>query len=451
MVVALSGGVDSSVAAALLKNQGYEVIGVYILGWTGTEEFPCVWQSEEADARSVAEQLGIPFYTVNLAEEYYREVVGRFLAGYRQGLTPNPDVLCNREIKFRALWQAVRQFEPDFLATGHYARLRRELPISDSKFLLKIGNCKLENSHHEICNARDESKDQTYFLWAIEREILPRLLFPIGDYLKSEVRALAKRFKLPNAAKKDSQGICFIGPLKVREFLTSQLKPEPGRAVLADGKLVGEHRGALLYTIGQRLGVGNLLISGDPPPLYVLAKDVKTNTLIVGHDWETFAESLMAENPNWLVEPKADRFVCQAKIRYRQEDVKVTVRIDGEGLAVKFTKPVRAITPGQSVVFYRGETLLGGAVVKEVPEQEKMIARTTEKFVSGYDSLAPARPRVSCSRSLPRTLVHLYPTKSLWLIMLGYGARCGDRARSRSATPPKQTSPLRKQSESMAS
>lgn len=407
VVVALSGGVDSSVAAALLKNQGYEVTGVYILGWTGTKEFPCAWQSEEADARSVAEQLGIPFYTVNLAREYHREVVERFLASYRQGLTPNPDVLCNREIKFRALWQAVRQFEPDYLATGHYARLRREVPNPKSQI-------------PKILKGRDGDKDQSYFLWAIEREILPRLLFPIGDYRKSEVRALAEKFKLPTAKKKDSQGICFIGPLRVREFLASQLKPKPGRAVLADGQLVGEHRGALLYTIGQRLGAGSLLLEGDPPPLYVLAKDVQTNTLIVGHDWETFTKSLMAENPNWLVEPKAGRFVCQAKIRYRQEDVKVAVRIDGEGLAVEFAEPVRAITPGQSVAFYRRETLLGGAIIKEAPEQEEMIDRTTEKFIYGYDSSVPARPRVSCSRSL--------------------GHQGGHRARSRSATPRKQTS-----------
>jgi len=359
----MSGGVDSSVAAALLKEQGFDVIGVYILGWTGTPEFPCSWQQEEADARLVAEQLDIPFQTVNLSKEYEQAVIETFFEGYRHGATPNPDILCNREIKFKALWAAVRQFEPDYLATGHYAR------VNDGMIVKGV----------------DENKDQSYFLWGIDRQMLPRILFPVGDKTKSEIRQLASSLGLPTAHKKDSQGICFVGPLKVREFLRSYLGPKPGQAMLADGRPVGQHQGANLYTIGQRLGAGSVSWTGDVPPLFVIAKDVKRNLLVVGPDKETLADTFVAVNPNWLSALPKNDFACQAKVRYRQADIGVTVRWSGQKLIVKTDEPIRAITPGQSIVFYRGDQLLGGAVIETVPAQQLLLEKiyaTTQSATS---------------------------------------------------------------------
>lgn len=353
VVMLMSGGVDSSVAAALLKEQGFDVYGVYILGWTGTAEFPCSWQQEEADARRVAELLDIPFQTVNLSKEYEAAVVEEFFAGYRRGVTPNPDILCNREIKFKALWRAVRQLEPDFIATGHYARMQEG----------------------QILKGRDTNKDQSYFLWGIAAEMLPRILFPIGELEKPAVRALAKKYKLPTATKKDSQGICFIGPLKVRQFLVSQLQPTVGQAVLKDGRVVGQHQGVALYTIGQRLGAGSVDWTGDVPPLFVLAKDLKNNLLIVGTDAQTYSDRLIAGSPNWLATPNLPA-TLNVKTRYRQADVAATVTKLADGsLEVIFSEPVRALTSGQSIVFYSGDVLLGGAIIETVPAEQLLIEK----------------------------------------------------------------------------
>ncbi len=384
----MSGGVDSSVAAALLKEQNYDVIGVYILGWTGTEEFPCNWQSEEADARTVASKLEIPFYTVNLSKEYEQAVIDEFFAGYAAGVTPNPDILCNREIKFKALWQAVRQFEPNYLATGHYAQLREiRSTKSEIRNSFEIRNSKFGFTNQAIFKAHDENKDQTYFLWGISREILSHILFPLGDLTKPQVRQLANKSGLPTATKKDSQGICFIGPLKVRQFLASRLKSKPGVAVLTDGRVIAHHDGVNLYTIGQRLGAGSVSWTGDVPPLFVIAKDLKNNRLIVGPDSQTYASELVASQANWLTEEPFDslalaqggfhrQIAMKAKIRYRQEDVDCTVSLKGEELLVRFGEPVRAITPGQSIVFYseKGQ-LLGGAVIASVPAADQIIQK----------------------------------------------------------------------------
>lgn len=354
----LSGGVDSSVSAALLQEQGYDVIGVYILGWTGTKEFPCNWQQEEADARAVAEQLNIPFYTVNLAKEYEQAVIDEFFAVYQAGGTPNPDILCNREIKFKALWQAVRQFEPDYIATGHYAQIK----------------------NGAIYKGADANKDQSYFLWGIHAAMLPHILFPVGGLQKAEVRQLAKRFNLPTATKKDSQGICFVGPLKVRQFLASRLQTKPGESYTTDGRFLANHDGVALYTIGQRLGAGSVSWTGDVPPLFVVAKDIAQNRLIVGSDEQTYGQELLAVKPNWL-QADAQAIASTAKIRYRQEDVAVTITPDkGETLRVSFAKPVRAITSGQSIVFYsQDDQLLGGAYIAQVPSQDQCIAQVNER------------------------------------------------------------------------
>lgn len=351
VIMLMSGGVDSSVSAALLKEQNYDVIGVYILGWTGTVEFPCTWQQEEADARAVAEQLEIPFHTLNLSQEYEHSVIDRFFAGYQAGVTPNPDILCNQEIKFKAVWQAVRQFEPDFIATGHYAK------IVDGK----------------IFKPADRNKDQTYFLWGINRDILPHVLFPLGDLTKPAVRTLAKKYGLATATKKDSQGICFVGPLKVREFLASRVRTKPGDTYLLDGRKIATHDGVELYTIGQRLGAGSVEWTGDIPPLFVIAKDLINNRLIVGSDQATHGGEFLAGQLNWLVSNPFE-VVKKAKVRYRQKDIAVNVQPTPKGLVVTTSEPVRAITPGQSVVFYSEQgQLLGGGVIEQVPVMQKII------------------------------------------------------------------------------
>ena len=353
----MSGGVDSSVAAALLKDQGYEVLGFYILGWLGTPEFPCPWQKEEKDARAVAEVLGIPFHTVNLSIVYEEEVIDRFFALYQAGVTPNPDILCNREIKFKALWQAIRQFECDYIATGHYA-------------YAKDG---------QIFKAKDQNKDQTYFLWGIEKTILPKIIFPLGELTKPEVRKLAKKYHLPTATKKDSQGICFVGPLKVRQFLTSRVKTKPGDVYLVDGRKIATHEGVELYTIGQRLAAGSVDWTGDVPPLFVSAKDIKKNRLIVGADSQTFGTKLVAGSLNWLSELEGPTFEGLAKIRYRQKDEVVTAINTGSKLSVEFSAPVRALTSGQSIVFYsKTGQLLGGGIIELVPEQDETIQQLTK-------------------------------------------------------------------------
>ena len=358
VIALMSGGVDSSVTAALLKEQGYDVIGVYILGWTGTDEFPCSWQDEEADARKVAEKIGIPFHTINLSKEYEKEVIDNFFSKYQQGLTPNPDILCNQEIKFKALWKAVRQFEPDFVATGHYARM------------LNAGT-----NNAVIAKGLDENKDQSYFLWGIDKAMLPKILFPLGDMKKGDVRKLAEKYGLPTAKKKDSQGICFVGPLKVREFLKTQVKSKPGKAVLIDGREIAGHEGVELYTVGQRLGAGSVEWTGDVPPLFVVAKDIENNRLIVAEDELTYADGLIAITPNWL-KISCDSFSSLAKIRYRQEDVPVTVSIVDGKLYVTFKEPVRAITPGQSIVFYSdSDELLGGAIILSVPKADELVQK----------------------------------------------------------------------------
>jgi len=354
VVIGLSGGVDSSVAAALLVEQGYDVIGVFVLGWLGEENFPCAWQKEEADARAVAEKLGIQFHTINLAKEYKARVIDDFLAKYQQGLTPNPDVLCNSEIKFGALLDAIRQFEPDYLATGHYAKIG-QVPSTKNQ---------APNNIH-ITIPKDKDKDQTYFLWRIKPSVLPKILFPLGDLTKKEVRSLASKYQLSTATKKDSQGVCFIGSLKVREFLRHYLSPKPGQAILKDGRVIATHQGANLYTIGQRLSADSVDWVGDVPPLYVIAKDLAKNQIIVGPDKNTFSSSLSASQLNWHQLPSSDSFQCQARVRYRQVAVETKVKLSGDRALVEFDEPIRAITPGQSIVFYQGDVMLGGGIIDE--------------------------------------------------------------------------------------
>ena len=349
--VAMSGGVDSSVAALLLKQKGYDVVGVYMKGWSLTG---CA-QEDAMDARRVAGALGIPFYVFDFENKFKKAVVDYMVSEYAAGRTPNPDVMCNREIKFGLFLKRALQLGADYIATGHYARLRREFPIFKSQF----PNCKLKI-------AKDLNKDQSYFLWTLTQEQLKHCWFPVGDYLKQQIRAIASKCCLPTAEKPDSQGVCFVGEIDVAEFLKEKLGKNPGPIKNLNGKIIGTHDGAVFYTIGQRRGIG---IKGSLPGeqgkvYYVAAKDLKTNTIFVaeGKDENLFANKLSVKNANWISgqQPKLP-IKCLARIRYRQPLQKCVVSSTNnesntnntnKRIFVDFSFPQRAITPGQSAVFY---------------------------------------------------------------------------------------------------
>ena len=337
--VAMSGGVDSSVAAALLKKDGYNVTGVHMICWEGCEN-----NEDKRDAIRVAAVLDIPFLVWDFKKEYRGKVFDYMVREYAEGRTPNPDVVCNKEIKFGIFLKKALEAGADFIATGHYVR--------------KSGN--------KLFAAKDKNKDQSYFLWALTQSQLKYCLFPVGDYLKSEVRELAKKFGLPVANKKDSQGLCFVGNINFTEFLKRELPAASGRILDSAGNILGRHDGAHFYTIGQRHG---LALGGQAAPVYVAGKDTLTNALVVArgqNDPILYKKELIAENFNWIENqpvggPKLP-FSCQARIRYRQPLQKAVLH---EGGRVEFLEAQRAIAPGQSIVFYSGEKMLGGAIIGE--------------------------------------------------------------------------------------
>jgi len=358
--VAMSGGVDSSVAALLLKQQGYYVVGVYMKNWSepvlGRQ---CPWERDQEDARRAAEKLDIPFYTFDFEKEYKAEVVNYMIREYQAGRTPNPDVICNKIIKFGLFLDKALALGADYIATGHYAR-KRELKVKNSK--LKV---------FELMSGIDKQKDQTYFLWTLTQDQLRHCIFPIGDFTKQEIRAIAKQAGLPTAGKPDSQGVCFIGEFSMQDFLKQYIPIHKGDVVAASGRKVGEHQGASFYTIGQRHGIG----IGGGMPYYVSAKDIDSNTLTVAEgseDISLFKSELDARDVNWI-SGKMPSFPlrCQARIRYRQplQPCRVekleTRNSKIEIIRIFFDQPQRAITPGQSVVFYddNGELMLGGGVI----------------------------------------------------------------------------------------
>ena len=351
VVVGMSGGVDSSVTAWLLKEQGYEVIGLFMKNWDDTDEFGhCTATEDYEDVRRVCAQIGIPYYSVNFEKEYYQKVFQYFLDEYRKGRTPNPDVMCNREIKFGDFHKKAKQLGADLIATGHYAQIKDE---NGTKYLVR---------------GADSNKDQTYFLYAVPKQQLMQAIFPIGHMQKKEVRALAEKAGLATAKKKDSTGICFIGERNFREFLSQYLPAQPGKICTLDGREIGEHHGLMYYTLGQRQGLG-IGGSGTGEPWFVAKKDLENNILYVvqGHDHEAlYSNGLSATDVNWLGEGNLpDRpFECTAKFRYRQQDQKVLVHPQADGcLHVEFEKPQRAVTPGQSIVMYRDEKCLGGGII----------------------------------------------------------------------------------------
>lgn len=354
VIVGMSGGVDSSVAALLLKEQGYQVEGLFMKNWEEDDtDTYCSATVDVADAQAVCDKIGIPLHTVNFAAEYWDNVFTNFLSEYQAGRTPNPDILCNREIKFKVFLQYAQQLGADFIATGHYA-----------------DKLNTDNVYH-LAKAKDLNKDQSYFLYTLGQQQLKHALFPLANLAKPEVRAIAAQAGFINQDKKDSTGICFIGERKFKTFLETFLPAKPGDIITDAGKTVGQHTGLMYYTLGQRqgLGIGGLAHAANEP-WFVLDKDLANNILIIGQGHDNprlFAPGLIAQQLTWVSEPPADNFTCMAKIRYRQEDQACTVAIDptNNKCTVIFDQPQRAITPGQSVVFYDQDVCLGGGIIEE--------------------------------------------------------------------------------------
>lgn len=361
VVVGMSGGVDSSVTALLLKEQGYDVIGIFMKNWDDTDENGvCTATEDYKDVVAVADQIGIPYYSVNFEKEYWDRVFEYFLAEYRAGRTPNPDVMCNKEIKFKAFLDYAMTLGADYVATGHYARVKRD-----------------EDGIVHMLRGVDNGKDQTYFLSQLSQEQLQKTMFPLGHLEKSEVRAIAEKAGLATAKKKDSTGICFIGEKNFKEFLGNYLPAQPGRMMTVDGRDMGEHAGLMYYTIGQRggLGIGGQH-GGDNKPWFVVGKDLSQNILYVGqgfyHD-NLMSTSLDASQVHFTREMPAEFTIeCTAKFRYRQPDSKVTVTVKGDKAIVNFAEPQRAITPGQAVVFYDEEECLGGGLIDNAYKDGKL-------------------------------------------------------------------------------
>ena len=425
--VALSGGVDSAVAAGLLKKKGYQVVGVFMKCWTSSNKqigtdiqtlrlrsgqadlhrsdkealraysgqsdsspIGCGWEQDEEDARQVAAKLAIPFLSWDFTREYKQRVIDYFLEGYQKGITPNPDIMCNREIKFGLFLKRAIKMGADKIATGHYVRIRErdirdrgdkrenegELgKIEEKKINPSLSFIIPNNLSYFLLKGVDPNKDQSYFLWTLTQEQLKYCLFPIGDYEKPEVREFARKWDLPVKDKPDSQGICFMGKVDVKEFLKAHLKMKSGKIRTTEGAIIGEHTGLEYYTIGQRRGIE----IGGGIPYFVAAKDFKKNELIVAKGSRAealFEKELWAGDVHWI-SGKAPKmpFLCQAKIRYRQPDQKCEIKRDNKGksgimreneekIKVEFYETQRAITAGQSVVFYDKEIMLGGGIIE---------------------------------------------------------------------------------------
>lgn len=359
VVVGLSGGVDSAVSAHLLKEQGYEVIGIFMKNWEDDDNSEyCSSNIDFVDAASVADVLGIEIEHVNFAAEYKDRVFAEFLREYSAGRTPNPDILCNAEIKFKAFLDHAMRLGAEKIATGHYARVR----LNEA------------TGRHELLKGLDPLKDQSYFLHRLNQAQLSKTLFPVGELPKTEVRRIAAEIGLPNAKKKDSTGICFIGERPFRDFLNRYIAKEPGPIKDPTGRTIGQHVGLSFYTLGQRqgLGIGGVKAKGaqkggnEHEPWFVARKDVEKNILWVvqGHDhpW-LLASSLRAEDVSWVAGEAPATTQIAAKTRYRQSDAACTLAVDDTGFTLRFTEPQWAVTPGQSAVLYDGEVCLGGGVI----------------------------------------------------------------------------------------
>ena len=362
VIIGMSGGVDSSVSALLLLEQGYQVEGLFMKNWEeddGTEY--CTAIADLEDAQSVADQLGITLHTANFAAEYWDNVFEHFLTEYRAGRTPNPDILCNKEIKFKAFLDYAVELGADFIATGHYARRGSNQTNAQGTFA-------------PLLKGLDNNKDQSYFLHAVAGDRIAKTLFPLGEIEKPKVRELARQHGFINHDKKDSTGICFIGERRFKDFLERYIPAQPGAMVNQAGEVIGEHSGLMFYTIGQRQGLGiGGLSDANEEPWYVLQKDLTQNRLIVGQGNDNpllFSASLQTSDIHWIdaVGPAFPR-ECKAKTRYRQPDQDCVIEELGEGqFNVRFKVPQRAVTPGQYIVFYDDDTCLGGGVIESTKE-----------------------------------------------------------------------------------
>lgn len=344
--VGMSGGVDSSVAAALLKKRGFEVVGVHLKCYNVDG---CAEQDAE-DARRAAETLKIPFYVLDMEQEYKDRVVKYMVDGYKKGITPNPDVMCNKEIKFGLFLEKALVMGADYVATGHYVRLK------------KFGKT------YKLFEAKDKNKDQSYFLWTLTQKQLKHSLFPLGDLIKPEVRKIAKKLKLPNADKKDSQGICFLGQVSLKDFLGNYIPEKKGIVVNTAGKVLGEHKGAYFYTIGQRSGLG---IGGNAKPYYVAEKDIKSNAILVAEEGDPALSRKEIDltginfiNPSQSLIRANGRISVLTRVRYRQPLFKATLAMSGKKYRLIFDKPQKFVAIGQSAVIYlKSGEMLGGGII----------------------------------------------------------------------------------------
>ena len=365
VVVGMSGGVDSSVTALITKLQGHKVLGLFMKNWDETNpDGSCTADADYQDVIKVCEQLDIPYYSTNFVKEYQEEVFEEFLTDYRNGHTPNPDVLCNREIKFKVFYQRAKLLGADFLATGHYC----QLDLSDGTPRLKKGE--------------DGNKDQSYFLYAVQKDVFKDVLFPIGHLPKPRVRELAAEFNLATKAKKDSTGICFIGERNFKDFLSQYIKSVKGNFFDLSGKVLGTHDGTCFYTLGQRKGMG---IGGPGEAWFVVAKNHSRNEVILaqGDDHPAlYADGLMAVELNWLITPPTGTFKCKAKVRYRQVEQPCTVTVEGDRVKVVFDEPQRAMTHRQSVVFYDQDICLGGGIIEEISPNYFVLGRPLPKILA---------------------------------------------------------------------
>ena len=355
----MSGGVDSSVAALLLKEQGYDVVGVFMKNWEEQDENGvCTAETDWQDVRDVCDLIGIPYYSVNFAKEYWDRVFSYFLKEYRAGRTPNPDVLCNREIKFRAFLDFAMTLGAEKMATGHFVRT---------------------DAAGHLLRGADPNKDQSYFLYMVHDAQLRKSVFPVGGMTKAEVRRIAEEHHLPVSAKKDSTGVCFIGERNFKKFLSEYLPAQPGDMVSTDGEVVGRHDGLMYYTLGQRRGLG-IGGRGDGRSWFVIGKDLENNRLLVaqGEDHPMLYSTVcLAEDVTWVGEdpmPEGQPLRCTAKYRYRQPDQPVEVTRESENtLRIRSLVPQRAVTPGQSAVLYDGDRCLGGGIVTKILDSENVM------------------------------------------------------------------------------
>ena len=383
--VGMSGGVDSSVSAALLKDAGYDITGVFIKVWQ-PDWIECTWKDERREAMRVAAHLGIPFVTLDLVQEYKIEVIDYMIAEYRAGRTPNPDVMCNREVNFGAFWRWAQKQGADFVATGHYAQVCGEgvVSVSSGRASKPAGFALCSSRRSAQCPSSSETtpslkllagtdinKDQSYFLWTLNQADLKHILFPVGHLTKPEVRVLAKKFKLPNAEKKDSQGLCFIGKVDIKDFLSRYIDTKPGKVLNEKGEVIGTHTGSLLLTIGERHGFTITKKTPHDAPYYVVSKDAKKNTVTVTNrirNEERVSQKgkqhITLQDVNWVGSIPGQGTKLQARTRYRQELQNINiVKADADSATIEFHTHQETIAPGQSLVIYHGDACIGGGII----------------------------------------------------------------------------------------